>query len=789
MLLLTVTMILQVSLISTATAPNANTLGLFQMTGCATDTQHRCQIASEVESRYRFLKNNGSMLNAALCTLDVADNNMMVVDLILTLFETGNMSFEAGSCINKTVSFVFKMSENPVIFTYVSFETTRLISSLISIDKTDSIVLLAVTDQPMFPNALLERLAFVYSYEMSFTLEMHQHSIMDLKNYYGITYIAFLYLKDSEDDEAIIREPCHKRSDTAYCFYMLHDWFDHKNCYKEKIVRDVDKFNETLDLLTVDPHLRTIIMYGYGPRVLGFRKFIERNRKDLFLMPFERKITTSSIANTNLDDYWLDKFPGQNSLNGLLSYIYNYKAKLFEDPEVYRMLKNTEKVRMFSKQKSHLLRLFGFKVGSNGEIPFDTWQAMGEVPILRKLIMDAVTSWDNIKDFMKYWKITSYTSLVEPEYILNSSILNPKYAIEADPYCSTTVPECSPGTELHHSQYKEVNWDNSYGWHCERCPAKTYKNGTGNTECIPCHYPFTTDSNHTSCFDPFMTRHLTWDGSVELAALALSLLTGCLVLITMWLFVKYKNTPIVKHTNLHMSGIQLSLHFVLSVGSFLLFVSYPGKWVCILRPLIIGICLTVNTAVNIGRTQKLYVIFNAKTVHSAGERRLVKRLDWLIIGTVSLVDGALFLVFNASGDTSVLLTYHDEELVKEVTCNNNMDVIIQLLFLLSLIIVNGVNAFKARRLPSYFKETTHVIYSSFTSVVSLSGLMAIYFTQRKMLAKEMVLMVFVNAVNLMHFLLIYSYKVFVIVFRPQQNTVATFNAKRQMKMQKQFQAK
>ena len=131
-------------------------------------------------------------------------------------------------------------------------------------------------------------------------------------------------------------------------------------------------------------------------------------------MPFERKITTSSIANTNLNDYWLDKFPGQNSLNGLLSYIYNYKAKLFEDPEVYRMLKNTEKVRMFSKQKSHLLRLFGFKVGSNGEIPFDTWQAMGEVPILRKLIMDAVTSWDNIKDFMKYWKITSYTSLVEP---------------------------------------------------------------------------------------------------------------------------------------------------------------------------------------------------------------------------------------------------------------------------------------------------------------------------------------------------------------------------------------
>lgn len=56
-------------------------------------------------------------------------------------------------------------------------------------------------------------------------------------------------------------------------------------------------------------------------------------------------------------------------------------------------------------------------------------------------------------------------------------------------------------------------------------------------------------------------------------------------------------------------------------------------------------------------------------MHSADERRLVRLLDRLIIGTVSLVDIAIFLLLNASGDTSVSFTYHDEELVKEATYN------------------------------------------------------------------------------------------------------------------------
>ena len=772
-------------------ATNSDTLALFQMTGCAPDSEHRCQIAAQVESRFRFIKNNNT-IRAELCTLEVGGDNLRVVDMVMTILETGKISFEKGACINETVSVEFSMDKKIILFTYVSHETTRLISSLFTIDNTDSIILVAVTDQAMYPNALLERVTFMYSYEMGYTLEMHKHSLMNLQNHFEISYSAFLYLKHSEEDEIIIRESCDKRSSTAYCFYKEQDGFERKNCYKEKMVRSVGSYKEVMELLTNDSHLRTMVVYGYGPEVNNFRNFVDVDyfyHDNFFLLPFERPITNSSIEETKkgvsvTNKYWFDKFPGQNAINGLLYYVYNYKEKFFTDFQIFKALKTTGMLQAFAKNNGHYLKLFGVNIDE--DFTFDSWKALGEVPPLKIVIMDTVSSWNNIKKFLTYFKVASYMSLLEPERLLNSSFINPKKALEADPYCRLTVSNCSPGKELHHSSFKETNWDNSYGWHCRKCLLGTYKNVTGNSSCVPCHYPFTTDSNGTSCFDPFAMRHLTWNGTVEIVALTLSTLTGTLVLLTSGLFVKYKNTPVIRHTNLPMSALQLFLHFLLSFASFVLFVTYPGKLVCTLRPLVVGLCLTINTAVNIGKTQKLYVIFNSKTRHSTSERRLIKRLDWLIIAMVTLVDVAIFIVFNVSGETKVLLTYHDTELVKEATCSNNMDIIIQLLFLLSLIFVNGVNAFKARQLPSYFKETTHVIYSSFTSVVSLSGLMAIYFTQRKMLAKEMMLMVFVIAVNLMHFLLIYSYKVFVIVFRPKQNTAEMFNIIRQKKMQEQF---
>ena len=61
--------------------------------------------------------------------------------------------------------------------------------------------------------------------------------------------------------------------------------------------------------------------------------------------------------------------------------------------------------------------------------------------------------------------------------------------------------------------------------------------------------------------------------------------------------------------------------------------------------------------------------------------------------------------------------HHFETKLKEVTCQNNTSIVIQLLFVLLLVLANGIKAFRARKLPSHFKVSSfknwsHNLYSS-----------------------------------------------------------------------------
>ena len=63
---------------------NVDTLALFQLTNCPGELEHRCQIASQIEAKYRFLKNNNT-IDARLCTMNVGNDDLEVLDMMLTI--------------------------------------------------------------------------------------------------------------------------------------------------------------------------------------------------------------------------------------------------------------------------------------------------------------------------------------------------------------------------------------------------------------------------------------------------------------------------------------------------------------------------------------------------------------------------------------------------------------------------------------------------------------------------------------------------------------------------------
>ena len=73
-------------------------------------------------------------------------------------------------------------------------------------------------------------------------------------------------------------------------------------------------------------------------------------------------------------------------------------------------------------------------------------------------------------------------------------------------------------------------------------------------------------------------------------------------------------------------------------------------------------------------------------------------------------------------------------------------------------------------------------------MVVLAALVIIYLMQKNELTKSMVLAFSVSILNSINFVLIYSYKMYVMIFKPDLNTREAFNARRKKKFDARFEA-
>ena len=262
-----------------------------------------------------------------------------------------------------------------------------------------------------------------------------------------------------------------------------------------------------------------------------------------------------------------------------------------------------------------------------------------------------------------------------------------------------------------------------------------------------------------------------------------------LVLATISIFIVYRNTPIVLSSIKEMTAIQLLFHLLLTVALPFLFIGRMNKEICYSRSIVIGISLSVLISVMLSKTQKVFLIFKMKVKVTSSEKFITNSIEWFIILITLIVDSIVIVVSftNQKGAIDAIFMYDDIRLVKELTCNNNDGLLSQLFLVLFLVFMNCIQGYRARNLPSNYKEVTYVIYSSFISVVVLISITVIYYLQSNYLVREMVILIAVGILNFVNFALIYFYKVFIILFRPHLNTKKAFNEKRKKKIQEQFQ--
>ena len=112
----------------------------------------------------------------------------------------------------------------------------------------------------------------------------------------------------------------------------------------------------------------------------------------------------------------------------------------------------------------------------------------------------------------------------------------------------------------------------------------------------------------------------------------------------MFLYIKYNESPVVKSSNLLLSAIQLTAQIILVIILPYTFIGEPNTLACFLRPVLVGLLLTVAIYVTLCKTRTLLRIFQSKIRISNREKAKTGATELLVLLIFSFSDISILLV-------------------------------------------------------------------------------------------------------------------------------------------------
>ncbi|XP_078234272.1 vomeronasal type-2 receptor 26-like [Pogona vitticeps] len=255
---------------------------------------------------------------------------------------------------------------------------------------------------------------------------------------------------------------------------------------------------------------------------------------------------------------------------------------------------------------------------------------------------------------------------------------------EGEKFCCYACAPCPEGMISHQRDMDS----------CAQCPEHEYPSND-KTQCIP--------------------KSLSFLSQQEALGVILSTLASFFSLITalmLGIFVKYKNTPIVKANNRSLTYILLTSLLLCFLCS-LLFIGHPTKLTCLLRQVVFGMVFSVALSSILAKTITVVLAFIATKPGSAMRKWMGKRLanSILLSGFLIQVVICTIWLWMSPPFPDVDMYSLDKEVILE--CNEGSTSMFYgvLSYLGFLASVNFFVAFLARKLPDSFNEAKFITFS------------------------------------------------------------------------------
>ena len=348
--------------------------------------------------------------------------------------------------------------------------------------------------------------------------------------------------------------------------------------------------------------------------------------------------------------------------------------------------------------------------------------------------------------------------------------------VTSPPYGRCSM-ECPPGT------FKVV-MKPICCWTCKTCPSGSMSNTSGASTCTQCHSNKTPNESKTKCV-AIPTRFLRWDSAWAWVLNITILLCELTCVITVIIFLRHKETPIVKAANREISFLLL---FGLMAGFSipLAFIGRPTDTTCKMQVILFGASFAFSLSIVLARINRTIVIFRYSKVTPRNQSKFVKIYLSLFLYNRSQVMLALFftvielllcVAWLLSSPPRVIvrrLTMTESLLMCETTTNFGR--IISNSFIIFLSLLCTFVAFKSKKLPQNYNEAKFISFAMFVfNFVWLTFVGAFYGTpdgQHNVIINCFAIL----ASNLAILALIFGRKLYIILFRPGLNQMAVFRA-------------